>query len=224
MTTYVLIPGGWHGGWAYSEIVARLASHGHRAIAPSLSGLADRRHLANFGVNLNTHIEDITNLLNFEDLEDVVLCGHSYGGMIVSGVCDRVPQRIRARVYLDAYVPKTGDSCWALAGEAYREIFLAGLSDDGLSSAPPERLLQRDARVTPHPFASLVQEIHLTGAIEKVPHKGYLLALDHDGSPFTSVYQEIRSAPGWRTVTLNCRHNVMAALPEEVVNFLLEFA
>ena len=224
MTTYVLIHGGWHGGWVYSEIVARLASHNHRAIAPSLSGLADRRHLANCGVNLNTHIEDITNLLNFEDLKDVVLCGHSYGGMIVSGVCDRVPQRIRARVYLDAYVPKTGDSCWALAGENYREIFLAGLSDDGLSSAPPEQLLQRDARVTPHPFASLVQKIHLTGSIEKVAHKGYLLALDQDRSPFTSVYQRIRDAPGWRTVTLNCRHNVMAAMPDEVVNFLLEFA
>src|SRR5215813_4792927 len=131
MATFILIAGGWHGGWAYSDVIARLEKRGHRALAPSLTGLADRKHLLRSGVNLETHILDIANLLEWERLTDVILCGHSYGGLVVSGVADRLPTRLRARVYLDAYVPNDGDSCWSLARDRYREVFLAGLSEDG---------------------------------------------------------------------------------------------
>ena len=223
MTTFVLVHGGWHGGWAYADVVAHLEERGHRALAPSLTGLADRQHLMHASVNLETHILDIANLLEWERLTDVVLCGHSYGGMIVSGVADRLPSRIRARVYLDAYVPEDGDSCWSLAGDRYRKLFLAGLAQSGLACVPPERVAA-DARRTPQPFASLVQSIRITGRIEDVPNKGFLFALRHEDSPFQALYERCLADPTWRTSSLDCGHNVLAAEPQAVAEFLLEFA
>ena len=222
-TTFILIHGGWHGGWAYSDVIAHLTQRGHRALAPSLTGLADRQHLVGSAVNLETHILDIANLLEWEQFTDVVLCGHSYGGMVVSGVADRLPDRIRARVYLDAYVPDDGDSCWTLAGDRYRKVFLAGLTASGLACAPPQRP-GTDARRTPHPFASLVQSIRITGRIEQVTHKGFLFALRHEDSPFRSLYERCLADPKWRTTALDCGHNVLAAEPKAVADFLLEFA
>ena len=224
MTTFILVAGGWHGGWAYSDVIPHLEKRGHRVLAPSLTGLADRRHLLRSGVNLDTHIDDISNLLEWERLTDVVLCGHSYGGLVVSGVADRLPDRVRARVYLDAYVPDDGDSCWSLAGDRYRETFLAGVSEDGISCAPPDRLTARDSRVTPHPAGAFMQSIRLTGRIEEVPRKGFLFALRTEESPFRSVYERCLKDPEWRTTALDCGHNVMAYEPRAVADFLLEFA
>ena len=105
MTTFVLVHGAWHGGWCWREVAGRLQSAGHRVFAPTLTGLADRSHLLTRETGLETHILDIVNLLEWEELDDAVLCGHSYGGMVVTGAADRAAGRLRALVYLDAFVP-----------------------------------------------------------------------------------------------------------------------
>src|SRR5690606_22210546 len=109
-TSFVLVHGAWHGGWCYRRVADRLQDRGHRVFTPTLSGMGERSHTFTPAINLDTHIADIVNLLAWEDLENVVLCGHSYGGMVVTGVADRAAGRIGSLVYLDANIPEDGQS------------------------------------------------------------------------------------------------------------------
>ncbi len=110
MSTYVLVHGAWHGSWCWKRVRRALQARGHEVFTPTLTGVADRLHLLSPQVDLETHITDVTNLIRWEELSDVVLCGHSYGGCVISGVADRIPDRIGALVYLDAFVPENGQS------------------------------------------------------------------------------------------------------------------
>src|SRR5712672_1898240 len=109
MTDYVLIHGAWHGSWCWARVRRLLAAGAHRVFTPTLTGVGERSHLLSRHVNLDTHIGDVVNLIRWEELSDVVLCGHSYGGCVVSGVADRVPNRIGALVYLDAFLLEDGE-------------------------------------------------------------------------------------------------------------------
>jgi pimeloyl-ACP methyl ester carboxylesterase len=112
MTTFVLVHGSWAGGWNWARLRPLLEAEGHRVLCPTLSGLADRGHLAGDHIGLSTHIEDITRLLTWEDLDQVVLVGHSYGGMVVTGVLGEVPERIARIAYIDAFRPEPGQSAF----------------------------------------------------------------------------------------------------------------
>ena len=109
MTTFVLVHGAWHGSWCWKRVRKALRSHGHEVFTPTLTGVGERSHLLAPEVDLDTHIDDVVNLLRWEQLSDVVLCGHSYAGAVISGVADRIPDRIRELVYLDAFVLKDGE-------------------------------------------------------------------------------------------------------------------
>ncbi len=108
MATFVLVHGAWHGSWCWQRVRAALQAKGHSVFTPTLTGVAERAHLLHPGVNLQTHTLDVVNLIRWEELSDIVLCGHSYGGMVVTGVADQLPDRIRSLVYLDAFVPEHG--------------------------------------------------------------------------------------------------------------------
>src|SRR6185437_12915683 len=110
MATYVLVHGGHHGGWCYKKVARLLRSAGHEVYSPTLTGLGERRHLLGPKVDLETHIADVVGVLEFEDLHDVILVGHSYGGMVITGVADRALERIKELVYLDAAHPRNGES------------------------------------------------------------------------------------------------------------------
>src|SRR5262245_38418410 len=110
MATFVLVHGAWLGGWNWKPIRTGLLAAGHDVFTPTLTGLTDRSHLLSPGVSLDTHITDIVNLIHWEELNDIVLCGHSYGGAVVTGVADQMPNRIRSLVYLDAFVLDNGES------------------------------------------------------------------------------------------------------------------
>ena len=129
MSVYILIHGSWHSGACWNRTVPRLESAGHRVYAPSLTGHGDRAHLLSPEVGLDTHIEDIVGLILAEDLTDVVLVGHSYSGMIVSAVTDRVPERISHAVYVDALVPEDGESAADIL-PAYQVEFMVGLAEE----------------------------------------------------------------------------------------------
>lgn len=126
--TYVLVHGAWGGGWAFKRVDSLLAAAGHRVYRPTLTGLGERVHLASPDIGLGTHVTDIVNVLMFEDLRDVILVGHSYGGMVITGVADRVPERIRHLVFIDALLPDDGESLvtasrgTALEGFARRSV------------------------------------------------------------------------------------------------------
>src|SRR5260370_39841786 len=108
MTDYVLIHGAWHGSWCWTRVRRLLAAGGHRVFTPTLTGVGERSHLLSRDVGLDTHVADVANLMIWEDLRDVVLVGHSYGGAVVRHVADRMPERIRSLIYLDAFVPENG--------------------------------------------------------------------------------------------------------------------
>jgi pimeloyl-ACP methyl ester carboxylesterase len=109
-TTFVLVHGAWSGGWCYARVAALLRSRGHTAFTPTLTGQGERAHLSSGAVNLSTHIEDVLGVFRFERLDNVVLAGHSHGGMVVTGVADRIAEKIKALAYLDAFVPEDGQS------------------------------------------------------------------------------------------------------------------
>lgn len=119
--TYVLVHGAWHGSWCWKRVRKNLQNAGHQVFAPTLTGLGERSHLNSAAVNLSTHIADIVNLLRWEDLSNVILCGHSYSGMVISGVADQVPERIDTLVYLDAVVPEDGECVFDLLSREFAE-------------------------------------------------------------------------------------------------------
>ena len=110
MSSFVLVHGAWHGSWCWKRVRPGLQAQGHEVFTPTLTGVADRSHLLSRAVNLETHIQDVMNLIRWEELTDIVLCGHSYGGCVISGVADRMPEHIRALVYLDAFVLDDGEN------------------------------------------------------------------------------------------------------------------
>ena len=123
MTNFVLIPGMCHGGWCFDELSRDLRAEGHTVYPLTLTGISERSHLLPGAVNLDTHIQDVTGVLDAEDIHDAVLVGHSYGGMVITGAADRAPGRVTSLVYLDAMVPEHGDSCWNLVTDQERRWY-----------------------------------------------------------------------------------------------------
>lgn len=214
MATFVLIAGGWQGGWVYQTVADLLAARGHKALPITLSGLGDRPAPA---ANLDTHIKEAADVVRAERGE-VVLVGQSYGGMVVSGAADAVPSRIRALVYVDAYVPADGDSLWSLTTPRFRDVFIEGAKGDGLNCAPPAHL---DPRCRPHPIGTFLQAIKLSGRWREVPRKTYIGAFGWEGSPFRDLHERLSGDPGWSTFAFDCGHNVARLNPEALVEVLL---
>jgi pimeloyl-ACP methyl ester carboxylesterase len=111
MATFVLVHGAWHGGWCYARVARLLRAAGHDVYTPTLTGVGERAHLAALSMTLTTHVRDIVNVLEYENLSDVILCGHSYGGMVITGVAAAAGERIRTLFYLDAFLPEDGSRC-----------------------------------------------------------------------------------------------------------------
>ena len=219
MSTFILVPGGWHGGWYFQPIAETLRAQGHTAITVTLTGLGDPAGPRTAATNLDTHIQDLVSLLDTEDVHDAVLVGHSYGGMVITGAAARAGGRVRRLVYADACVPADGDSCYGLVGPAIQQQFLRGAGADGLTVAPKPGL---DERAVPHPLASLVQKIRLEAPPE-VEHRDYVYCSRWaDPSPFTEVYERLGRDPGWHVHSLPIGHNVARDAPDELVKILIE--
>lgn len=218
--TFVLVHGAWHGGWCWRRVNDRLVAKGHRVYAPTLTGVADRSHLLSASVNLSTHIVDIANLIRWEEINDVVLCGHSYGGMVVTGVADQMPKRISALVYLDAFVPESGQS-WA---DLRLRDTPAGLTLPP-TSAEVFRVNERDRQwvdrqCTPHPVACATEKLQLTGDHHAVPRKLYIRATDFPSVAFDRACERARSDPRWIVKELSCGHDAMLDMPDALAEIL----
>jgi len=128
--TYVIVHGAWGGGWDWLAVDSMLTSHGHHVVRVTLTGLGERHHLASPNVGLDTHIDDVVNKILWDNLHDVVLVGHSYGGMVITGVVDRIPDRIKRVVYLDALLPDSGESVMSIP-DTTRAKFVASITQGG---------------------------------------------------------------------------------------------
>jgi len=185
-------------------------------------------------VNLSTHIADVVNLIRWEELSDIALCGHSYAGYVISGVADQMPDRIRALVYLDAFVPEDGECVFDLVPPQ----FAAGLrtsaqtDGDGWKVQPfPASLFHVntrdvewiDAKSTPQPLACLEEPLRLTGGLTRIQDAIHVLAKGWSDATFSASHERAK-ARGWKTRTIDCGHLIMVDCPEETTDLLLEYA
>lgn len=224
----VLIHGGWRGGWCWRRVVDRLAAAGHPVWAPSLTGLGDRAHLLGPAVGLNTHVQDVARLIEWEHLDGLVLCGHSYGGMVTTGVIERHAPRIRAAVYLDAFVPSAGRSLFDHIPPAMRERFLAAAAGgDAVPPPPAEAFLVPpedrawvDALCTPQPLRSFIEALPATGALDYVPRRIYVRASVYDSPAFRPFAERAAADPAWRLVEMAGGHDLMIDAPDAVADIL----
>jgi pimeloyl-ACP methyl ester carboxylesterase len=226
----VLVHGAWHGGWCWRFVADRLKAGGQQVFAPTLTGLGERVHLLDKTVNLSTHIEDICSLIRAEELSDIVLVGHSYGGMVVSGVADRMPERIRALVILDGFVPQDGKAMSDYWPASLKAAWDEKAAASGGLSVPPisaesfgvsEHL--RDwvnNHCVPHPYASFNEKIRLTGGRERVPNKVYIRAAKMRSNAFDGFLKEAEASKGWRALALDCGHEVMVDEPDLLADVL----
>lgn len=220
MTTFVLIPGMCHGGWCFDDLAAALRDAGHRALALTLSGVSERAHVLPGGVNLDTHITDVLAAIEAGAVgDDVILVGHSYGGAVISGVADRIPDRVDALVFLDAVVLRDGESCWDVVDDVERAWYV-GVDSSGFGVPP---LPFFDDRASSHPLATVLQKLRLSGDLGRFRRREYVYALDWPGqSPLRPSYDRVRNDPTWNCHELDGRHNLMRDNPDDLLRILLD--
>jgi pimeloyl-ACP methyl ester carboxylesterase len=228
--TFVLIHGAWHGGWCWDRVATRLRAAGHRVYAPSLPGLGDQIHRLTRETNLSTHVTEILDLLTREDLVEVVLCGHSYGGAVASVVADRASERIRSLVYLDAFVPQHGESMLDVMLPERRERLEAAAAESATNTVPPIpaavfRVNERDREwvdrtCLPQPFGTFSEKVQLGGGLQRIGRKTYVRAAGYPNRVFEAHYQRFRRDPSWTVVALECGHDVMLDMPDELAALL----
>jgi pimeloyl-ACP methyl ester carboxylesterase len=236
VATFVLIHGSRHGGWCWQRVGQRLLRAGHDAHWPTLTGCGDRSHLIDaMAIDLDTHIEDVAAALFYEDLKDVILVGHSYAGMVITGVADRSPERLARLVYLDALVPHAGESHLQLAGEM-ADGLRAQIAEEGrgtrlpAATASPGRYGVVDPddaawvaeRLTDHPSGSLEQRLRSARHAYEMP-RTYVSCRRSAMIP-PSVAQRATDDPGFAVIELDAAHDCMITAPDLVVETLLATA
>jgi pimeloyl-ACP methyl ester carboxylesterase len=250
MTQFVLVPGAWLGGWAWRDVAQRLRRAGHDAYPVTLTGLGDRVHLARPEVDLETHITDVTNLVAFEDLADVVLVGHSYAGLVVEGAADRIPDRVAQVVYLDTGPMPDGWSMLDFSPPDERAALERSVEEAGdgwLLPFPgvdhlgaPSAVADLDAtardlltrRAVPQPFGTYRQPIRLTREFAGEYGRVAIVAGGF-GLPADQLRAMIASGEGpfgamtgldWRFIDLDTGHWPMLTAPDKLATVLVEVA
>jgi len=241
---FVLVHGAWHGGWCWAPVKALIEAQGHQATTPTLTGLGERVHLLSPSTGLDTHIEDVVQHIFFEGLYDIVLVGHSYSGMVITGVADRIKSRIAKIVYLDAAVPENGESFGSQTPGASPELVekkeegYRSLSSDGLSMrvVPPSVLGipasdQRNTAwvskyLTPHPLKTWLDKIKLENSGAQGIDRSYIHCNQPplESASFAAIYKELSADTDWDTYILDSGHDAMVTAPDKLTSLLLQIA
>lgn len=236
MATYVLVHGSAHGGWCYQDLARLLRVQGHDVYTPTLTGLGERAHLLSTDVDLDMHVTDVANVLFYEDLHDVVLVGHSYGGLVITGVADRVTDRVGHLVFLDAITPANGESLLDFGGgvDSVRDtlrvvdgvelVLFPGtgpLPTHGLTD--PDQIVWAHERLTPHPWKTYLQPLILQNeaTVWAIPQTHIVAS-----RPLAEVHPERLAAArdAGRVFFIDTGHDVMMTEPVAVAEILLGIA
>ncbi len=217
--TYVLVHGAWGGGWDWKHVDQLLTADGHEVYRTTLTGQGEHSNLSSTNIDLDTHIQDVVNVILWENLHDVVLVGHSYGGMVITGVADRVPDRIKHVVYLDALLPENGESVDAIlppkVPRTIKDGFVIPIWVTG--NPPPPHDVPQSARTFSEPITLTNQAV-----AQRLPTT-YILTVDKGKLPeqddFYRCYERAK-ARGWITRIMEGDHNVQRSHPMELVKLL----
>ena len=232
MANYVLVHGAWSGAWSWSEIVPALRAAGHTVHAPTLTGLGERSHLCGRDglAGLALHVEDVVAEMEWFDLQDVILVGHSYGGMVITGAASRAAERVRALVYVDAFVPADGQSLADLRGPgAQADLEAQAAANNG--TIPPIGHAPRDEptattianarRRRPMDAAHFLDKMRLSGAERAVGRRTYIYATLNAPTTFTRFHEALKDDPAWTVHEVPTSHLVMQDDPGGTVRLLL---
>jgi len=229
--TFVLVHGAWHGGWCWGAVAARLRAHGHTVLTPTQTGLGERAHLISKSITLDTFVDDIANVIRFEELDDIVLVGHSFGGNAISGVADRMPERVRKLVYLDSSMLENGQTPFSRLPQdvVAARIKAAEDSSGGLSiPAPPaaafgvtdpQQAKWLEARLTPHPLSTFMSPLKLDNKVGNGRPATYIVCADPIYGPLQSSRDWVKNA-GMKMVEIKSGHDAMVMVPDELADML----
>jgi pimeloyl-ACP methyl ester carboxylesterase len=233
---FLLIHGAFHGGWCWRRVGDLLSAAGARVFTPTMTGLGERAHLLNERVGLATFIDDAIGVIEAEELVNIVLVGHSFGGAVISGVADRLPERIAQLVYLDAIVPVSGRSALSCLPLETQEVRLrtARETPGGLTIPLPTETMfdlppgpDRDwvaRRIRPHPLASYTDPIHLDHPVGNGRPRLYIRCTDPAYPAVIPSYDRIKTEDGWTLVDLATGHDAMVTAPRALAEILLHYA
>lgn len=222
--TFVLVHGAWHGGWCWRRVVDRLTAKGHYVVAPTLSGVGERSHLKPEDIGLMTQVDDVVGEMKWKDLNDVVLVGHSYGGIVITGVAEQMHERIAAIVYLDAFIPQDGQSLADLVGKVSWPEPVTRPHDASYFHVNEKDAAWVSSKVTPHPTRCFTEKLKVTGAYQSIAKKLYVRAPLFAQKNFDQALAACRTDASWQTATVTCGHDVMIDQPEELTAMLEKFA
>lgn len=229
MATFVLVPGGYSGGWQWRAVAKALRACGHEVFTPTLTGLGERVHLARPDTSLETHIQDILNVIHFEDLSEVFLLGYSYSGMVITAVADRIPERLRHLIYLDAFVPEDGQSLAEILGPQVVTMMRAVAEQYGegwrVPHNPPDKPF-----TTPHPLNTAFQAVRLQNPKAlALPRTFVFCSEDEEANdpvlePIIQAAARVKNNAAWHYYELPTGHLVAETMPQAVADILHESA
>lgn len=231
MANVVLAHGAWSAAWAWKKMRPLFAKAGHAFYSPTYTGLGERAHLSRPDIDLATHVQDVLNVIEFEDLKDVVLLGHSYGGMVATGVADKAPGRIARVIYIDAFAPRDGQSLFDLLGPKGEAHMRAGAAKDGdgwqlpINPMPADTSPEDAAWATPRrrkqPIKTFEQKIKLES--KSTPPRHYIYALKSGpGDVFRQFGERARSEAGWKYYEIDASHNPHITCPDVLMKLLTD--
>lgn len=235
---FVLVHGAWHGGWCWRRVADALRARGHRVFTPSLTGLGDRAHLFSQDISLQTHVADILSVVEAEELSDFVLVGHSYGGLVISGVADTLRERVSHYVYLDARVPSDmspgASFSWSgLDTPETREARLKSVREQGkgvefpppppsaFAVTKPSDVAWVQRHVKPMPVQTYIGTFTFKNSGSDGLRRTYIAAIKPSLAALVSTHNRIKSDPTWSFTTLEAGHDAVVTAPDELASLLL---
>ncbi|MBX6318181.1 alpha/beta hydrolase [Pigmentiphaga sp.] len=231
--TYVLVHGAWHGGWCWRRVADRLRGAGHAVFTPTLTGLGERRHLLHEGITLETFVQDVANVIAAEELSEVYLVGHSFGGRVACGVADVMRDAVRRLVLLDAGLPEPGKAAWDDLPPAEREARLARARAAGLHFAvppppppafgvtEPAAVAWLERRLTPQPLGAYTSPLRLSHPLGNGLPVSYVRCTAPAYEPIASSAEQARARSDWEYLELATGHDAMVTAPDALVEILL---
>lgn len=232
MANFVLVHGAFHGGWCWARVAAHLRHRGHTVFTPTQTGLGERRHLLQAGITLDTFVQDITEVMDAEELHDAVLVGHSFGGLAISGVADRMPERVRGLIYLDSRILEPGESIldvdpiragdWKQRAEATGGLAIPAPPADYFGITDPNDLAWVNRRMTPHPLGTFTSKLNLANPVGNDRPRTYIACTDPVYTPLAPCHRWARGRAGWGYTELRTGHDAMVSAPQPLARMLEE--